>query len=389
MNSSLLINADVLVGLRKLDSNSINTVVTSPPYWGLRNYGIDGQLGQEQTPEQYVENLVTVFEEVKRVLRNDGTVWLNLGDCYYGSLKGSGGKNPEKSSKQLTNKGANFAHNGPSLKIPKHSYLKPKDLVAIPWLTVIALQKAGWYLRSDVIWHKPNVFPESVKDRPTKAHEYIFLLTKTGHYYYDNEAIKELSESKPQTRKRPDGRGTDCKGESLANCGVTLYRNKRSVWSINTQSYKGAHFAVFPEKLVEPCILAGSPERSCGLCKEPYTRIIQKGQPILNAWSKEGAAQYDIQINAMKKTSLEEGSTLKHIVPTTTVGWRKNCSCDDGETICGVVLDPFSGSGTTGVVAINSQRNYIGIELNSEYVKLSKQRILENCGLESQVYEPS
>jgi len=217
---------DAIEVLKTIPDQSINTCVTSPPYWGLRDYGIDGQVGIEETPEEYVAKMVEVFREVKRVLRNDGTLWLNLGDSYAGNCS------------QASNNGrAGFGNPRERLVNRKGEGLKPKDLVGIPWRVALALQADGWYLRSDIIWHKPNPIPESVKDRPTKAHEYIFLLSKSPRYYYDYEAIKE-----PVTSKQ---------------LGST--RNRRSVWTVPTRPFPEAHFATFPPELIEPCVLAGCP----------------------------------------------------------------------------------------------------------------------------------
>jgi DNA modification methylase len=294
--------------LRELPDSSIHCCVTSPPYWGLRDYGVEGQLGLEPTMEEYLEKMLVIFREIWRVLRSDGTLWLNLGDSYNGSGP-SGGP-----GKQYTNVGSQ----GTTLK--RVAGLKPKDLVGIPWRVAFALQADGWYLRSDIIWHKPNTMPESVTDRPTKAHEYIFLMSKRERYYYDADAIKEDCLSGPSDIKkmleslpRIGGKHkilTDplSKASSLTNIGQKRSvgdpsgRNKRSVWTVATQPFKEAHFATFPPKLIEPCILAG---------------------------------------------------------------------CPDG----GIVLDPFMGAGTTAVVCANLGRNYIGIELNPEYIHIANERI--------------
>jgi DNA modification methylase len=225
-----ILQGSCLETLSSLEEKSVNTCVTSPPYWGLRDYGTDDQLGQEETPEKFVENLVNVFREVRRVLRDDGTVWLNLGDSYAG-----------------------------------HKGLKQKDLVGIPWRVAFALQADGWYLRQDIIWHKPNPMPESVTDRCTKAHEYIFLLSKSPKYYYDNEAIKEDAKSEPKVRdKMGEGYQADyTKGKRFSEgerVWGTETKNKRSVWSIPVASYSEAHFATYPPELIKPCILAGCPE---------------------------------------------------------------------------------------------------------------------------------
>lgn len=248
-----VIYGDCLEAMRALESNSIHCCVTSPPYWGLRDYGIDGQLGLEKTPQEYVEKLVVIFREVKRVLRNDGTLWLNLGDTY---TTGSGSYGT-KSNKQRSNMGTMIA---PRVRV---TGLKPKDLVGIPWHVTFALQADGWYLRQDIIWHKPNPMPESVRDRCTKAHEYIFLLSKNERYYYDQEAIKEASVYSGPQKSRPRG---SFQGKGAASPGlepfraVTATRNKRSVWTVTTKPLKEAHFATFPPDLIRPCILAGCPK---------------------------------------------------------------------------------------------------------------------------------
>jgi DNA modification methylase len=276
---------DSLSVLRRMDTESVDCVVTSPPYWGLRDYGVDGQLGLERTPEEYVSNMVAVFHEVRRVLRNDGTCWINIGDSY------------------ATGRMSNA--------------LKPKDLVGIPWRLAFALQADGWYLRADIIWHKPNPMPESVTDRPAKGHEYLFLLAKSERYFYDADAIKEAyAESSLQRLATPiqDVRtgvvgGLRKQGEHGLRDAPTRQlaanpngRNKRTVWTVATRPFKDAHFATFPPKLIEPCILAG---------------------------------------------------------------------CRKG----GLVLDPFNGAGTTGLVSVEHGRRYIGIELNREYARMSRARI--------------
>lgn len=346
-----------------LADKSVQCCVTSPPYWGLRDYGTaewiggdegceheaarsknrfdyplqngivyqatnagsafskyadtcpkcgairkDAQLGLERTPEEYVANLVAVFREVWRVLRDDGVVWLNLGDSYASDIKGSGGP----SDKQLSNAGSRYKMN----QRLDHG-LKQKDLVGIPWRVAFALQADGWYLRSDIIWSKPNPMPESVTDRPTKAHEYVFLLTKSQRYFYDADAVREVANY--DGRKDTVMKGIDkykngfVPGQSeqtVHSRGHERWpndvdgvpgRNRRTVWTVATQPYKGAHFATMPEKLVEPCVLAGS---------------------------------------------------------------------KPGDT----VLDPFSGSGTVAVVSIRYRRSFVGIELNEEYINLAKQR---------------
>ena len=340
-----ILHGSCLDRLKDLEDQSINTCITSPPYWGLRDYGTaeweggdkncphmrttkigkdtstghkamfeqgnvvgdaiyksscpkcgairkDNQLGLEETPEEFVENLVQVFREVKRVLRDDGTVWLNLGDSY-----SSGGRKTTTNQTLRGDKDYGVTRPKPSKGI------KPKDLIGIPWRVAFALQADGWYLRQDIIWHKPNPMPESVRDRCTKSHEYIFLLSKSPKYYYDNEAIKEDA-------KFPDGPNTPSSikavdgvySANLQKIGANPKRNKRSVWTVTTKPFKGAHFATFPMDLIEPCVLAGCP-------------------------------------------------------------------------VGGTVLDPFGGSGTTAEVANAHNRDAVLIELNEEYIEIAKKRL--------------
>lgn len=290
-----IINSDALEALRALPDSCCRTCITSPPYYGLRDCGADGQIGLEDTPDQYIENLVKIFREVRRVLKDDGTLWVNIGDSY-----------------------------------------TQKNLNGIPWLLAFVLRSDGWYLRSDIIWQKPNAMPESVKDRPTRAHEYIFLLSKSSRYYYDAEAVKEpavgfynaapvgsAGTGKPNARRRGNSRtfrgGGAYTHDRAQNNSATVEReshglapnesgkrNRRSVWTIATRPYKGAHFATFPEELARPCILAGS-------------------RP--------------------------------------------------GDT----VLDPFAGSGTTGAVAEQEGRDFIGIEINPDYCEIIRQRLDACC----------
>jgi DNA modification methylase len=298
---------DVLKVLKTFPDESIHCCVTSPPYWGLRDYGVEGQLGLESTPEEYVEKMVEVFRKVKRVLRKDGTLWLNLGDSYANANPGSGGQC------KLSGAGRNMTEARYTNIKRDVSSLKPKDLVGVPWMVAFALRADGWYLRQDIIWHKPNPMPESVKDRCTKAHEYIFLLSKSRKYYYDHEAIKEKAVSGTDLGILRSKKQATCNHPSIlkrqkenidSRTAGDGNRNKRSVWTVATKPFKEAHFATFPEKLIEPCILAGCPEG-------------------------------------------------------------------------GIVLDPFMGSGTTAVVALKHNRNYIGIELNPEYIKIAEKRVSE------------
>ena len=309
-----------------LPPESVQTVVTSPPYFGLRDYGVEGQIGLEETPEEYVAKLVEVFRGIRQVLRPDGTVFLNLGDSYWNS------NGFARASAEWQRKGRNDAPAN-DRRLPKHDILKVKDLIGIPWRVAFALQADGWYLRSDIIWHKPNPMPESVTDRPTKAHEYIFLLSKSPRYYYDADAIRE-----PVTRRAIASGKRGAVGVSKRNDApdvAVATRNKRSVWTIATQPFPEGHFAAFPEKLVEPCILAGTSPHACPVCRAPWKR----------------AAESEL-------------------------GWQPTCTCEnnDGSGKC-IVLDPFAGSGTTLLVAERLGRQAVGIEINPEYVEMAKRRL--------------
>ena len=336
-----ILEGNVLETLKDLPDCSVQCVVTSPPYYGLRDYGMEGQIGLEATPEAYVETMVKVFREVRRVLKDDGTLWLNLGDSYAGSWGNYGGQNRGNGKQRKIVNGSQVeqkAYEGKEhWKPPTANNLgngiKPKDLIGIPWMVAFALRADGWYLRQDIIWNKPNPMPESMTDRCTKSHEYIFLLSKSKVYYFDQEAIKEPAAVEslerlrrdvsdhhknvngapgqtPHSMNKPrlnvkrggfDGKTNAMPGREAFRQFVEM-RNKRSVWTVTTKPYKEAHFAVYPPDLIEPCILAGS----------------------------------------------REGDT---------------------------VLDPFNGSGTTGEVSIRHNRFYIGCELNPDYVRLTKKRL--------------
>lgn len=306
-----IINRDALYALRELPAESVHCCVTSPPYYGLRDYGMDAQIGRENTPEQYIQRLVEVFHELYRVLRPDGTFWLNIADTYCST----GSKNIHSSPKNPKGR------NGQQISINHYAQgCKHKDLIGIPWLLAFALRSDGWYLRSDIIWYKDNPMPESVKDRPTRSYEHIFLLTKEKKYYYDALAIAEPiapataarykcgNSSNSKYAGEVPGQGKSQRlnrarsGGYYADELIPTVRNRRDVWRINTVPYKGGHFAAYPPKLAETCILAGCP----------------KG---------------------------------------------------------GIVIDPFFGSGTTGLAAKNLDRHYIGIELNIDYCTLAKVRI--------------
>jgi DNA modification methylase len=358
----------------------------SPPYWGLRDYGHDGQIGLESTPEAYVARMVEVFREVRRVLRDDGTCWVNLGDSYAATTKQTGrNDNGQRASAPAE---WNCRYEYDRTKIRMGGSLKPKDLVGIPWRVAFALQADGWWLRQDIIWHKPNPMPESVRDRCTKAHEYVFLMTKSERYYYDAEAISEpASQSSGWAKQRKNGTDTWKYGKaaggdpnSTNGVGGTLAlgstRNRRSVWTITTKPYSGAHFAVMPPDLVEPCIKAGCPEQCCPVCGAGYERIVEqkKGdteasdRPKRTAGMSSKTSTLSLSGNGSKEWAERGGKRL-------TLGWKPACDCATTGTIPGTVLDPFAGSGTTLAVAAELGRNGIGCELNPEYIKLAEERI--------------
>jgi len=317
-------------------------------YWGLRDYGIEGQLGLEKTPEEYIEKMVEIFREVRRVLLKDGTLWLNMGDSY-------------SSGKRVFN-----THNQPSScanpgRLPVKN-MKPKNLCGIPWRLALALQTDGWWLRSDIIWHKPNPMPESVTDRPTKAHEYMFLLTKSAKYFYDAEAVKENSNEPVRSREKNNGESTvDTKVRGYDNyCGNYGRRNKRTVWTIPTKPFPQAHFATFPPALVTPCILAGTSERGCCVeCGALWERVVEKRVPELRNVKSEYPGQHTISTKKYKHN--ESGTETK------TTGWQPTCKCKADKTPC-TVLDPFGGAMTTAIVAHKFNRKFIMIELSKEYI---------------------
>lgn len=272
MTLNKIFQGDSLQVLKTFPDNLVDTIITSPPYWGLRDYGVEGQLGLEKTPDEYVSKMVEIFRELKRVLKKEGTCWLNLGDSYANNGPGSWGS----SDKSTLTTGSKMGAWAPGKKIgitpPRNSGLKSKDLVGIPWRVAFSLQADGWYLRQDIIWHKPNPMPESVTDRCTKSHEYVFLLTKSSKYYYDNEVIKEKTITNDNSnRDRDNTKLNNTPGRTrMAGLKTNSYemRNRRSVWTVNTKPYKEAHFATFPEKLIVPMVKAGCPEG--GIILDPF-----------------------------------------------------------------------------------------------------------------------
>ena len=370
-----LMLGDCIKKLKKLPDESIHCVVTSPPYYGLRDYGHEGQIGLEQTPDEYVQKMVAVFREVWRVLRKDGTVWLNLGDSY--------ATHASKRSAQFNGDITDGRNDPFTRKKPTASSigLKEKDLIGIPWRVAFALQADGWYLRQDIIWHKPNPMPESVTDRCTKAHEYIFLLSKSQKYFYDSEAIKEPAAYVGCNR----GKSRNISPTGMTEMDNKQYdtRNKRSVWTVSTKPFSGAHFAVFPEKLIEPCILAGTSEKGCcSVCGSFWVRKIKKGKGLVIDES-EGEVQGRRKASGHKATDTSRRKYLsgkrqaehKKNNPDKFLGWQQSCTCKKHKPISCKVLDPFTGSGTTGIVSIENGRSFIGIELNRDYFEMAKKRI--------------
>jgi DNA modification methylase len=361
------------------DGVKVQMCVTSPPYYGLRDYGHDGQIGLEETPEQYIEAMVEVFRCVKDILSDDGVLWLNIGDSYYNYRPGKGQALVKQSvSNTSQDLPENCARRGNKLE-----GLKEKDLIGIPWMLAFALRADGWYLRQDIIWHKPNPMPESVQDRCTKAHEYIFLLSKSQKYFYDNEAIKEPSEHPEDNRKSRVNTSTakDFQrdvGNKLAVGDKTYpFRNKRSVWTVNTKPYGGAHFAVFPEELIEPCILAGTSQRGhCPKCGVRWSRKVERVISQSVECPKTQSA-HEARGGVGKPTGTVGKSGGGRINGyTTTMGWESNCDCGVNP-VQDIVLDPFMGSGTTAQVAQQLGRKYFGCELNPEYKTLQDQRVAQ------------
>lgn len=362
---------DALSFLRQMETGSVNCIVTSPPYFGLRDYGTDGQIGLEPTPDEYVKALVTVFREARRVLRDDGVFWLNLGDSYNTGTSNNHGKGGKLEHKHLS----------PQSGWGKHRVVLPigyKQLLGIPFRAAFALQADGWILRADVIWHKPNPMPESVTDRPTKAHEYCFMFAKSPRYWYDAYAIREPNTLDMQMRAaKGHTRGGKPQGLDVSRNDLDRMRdmdkriitangrNKRSVWAVATKPLKEAHFAAFPPKLIEPMILSSCPPKVCANCGKPYRRIVERKVDVFNA--VEGHRQ------AMRNRGVKTGGT-QHVTLGVTDqieywdhGYAAGCVCHTG-TVSGVILDPFMGAATTAVVAIQHDRNFIGCDLNPEYV---------------------
>ena len=406
--------------IKELEDNSIDCVVSSPPYFGLRDYGtaqwqggdpncdhetkrsrgddikegdkqgtnkgsrpnsqrvcycgakrIDEQFGLEKSYQDYIANTVKVFETFKPKLKDTATIWWNVGDSY-NQNQSAGDRVSKYSKKQKTNQG------NLGFKIESQKNLKVKDLMMIPNRVAIALQEAGWYIRSEIIWHKPNPMPESVRDRPTSCHEKIWLITKSRKYYYDAESIKEPTKTKPAKRdKMGEGYQADyTKGKRFSEgerVWGSLLKTKRNVWTITTKPFKGAHFATFPKDLIEPCIKAGCPEKVCVECGTPYKKNYKRQRirrdeldpkdPRYRPNKYKGAYE---EINGRGDAGYQSSEFI---------GFEKDCNCKTNKFESSVVLDPFAGAGTTGLVAKENNRDAILIELNGEYLAMAKKRI--------------
>jgi DNA modification methylase len=386
-----MLKGDCRAILPTLPDESVHCVVTSPPYWGLRDYGVDGQLGMETSLGAYLDTMVEVFREVRRVLRSDGTLWLNLGDSYANT--GNNGQDFSASKIGYGGKGRIAVGGQPIKEIPIG--LKPKDLCGIPWRVAFALQADGWYLRQDIIWSKPNPMPESVTDRCTKAHEYMFLLSKSARYYYDADAIAETADfggksaifnNAKKAARNVDGKeGSGNERPGAPPWFTPLTRNKRSVWEVATAPFSEAHFATFPPALIEPCIKAGTSEKGCcAKCGAPWTREteIARRDTRPNLSSKFGDLETDLRASGSSNVAF--GLARRTEASVTTVGWSPSCSCNADSVPC-TVLDPFGGAGTTGLVADRLGRNAMLIELNPEYATMAEYRIIDDAPLFARV----
>ncbi len=402
-------------------AGSVHCAVTSPPYWGLRDYGIPPAdwpavtfapmagvaavtvpamrccLGLEPTPEAFVGHMVHVGRELWRVLRDDATLWMNFGDSYAGGGRGGyiGGKSGLEGGlagqDQSRVAKMTVSRRRDNAEIPRSDVsvagLKPKDLIGIPWRVAFALQADGWWLRSDLIWSKPNPMPESVTDRCTKAHEYIFMLAKSEDYFYDAEAVREGDSGRSSgngfvgrqggsDRVAPQSGGNGTAQKWVPGGG----RNRRTVWHVSTQPYSEAHFATYPAALVEPCVRAGTSERGCcPACGAPWERVLEKSRVATRPGNdtKVGRVSDDPGSPYEEHKGMIVGNRdpQRHCTVSRTVDWRAGCACDAGEPVPCLVLDPFNGSGTTGTVAVRKGRRYVGLERNPEYIAMARDRI--------------
>lgn len=381
-----VMEGDCRAVLATLPAQSVQCCVTSPPYYGLRQYlpeghpDMDKQIGLEKSPDEYVAEMVAVFREVRRVLRDDGVLWINIGDSYASGGNGPGtGKETRRPGEYV----------GPKKAPPGY---KPKDLIGIPWMVAFALRADGWYLRSEVIWAKPNPMPESVTDRPTKAHEQVFLLSKSARYFYDADAIKEdatweqnrfADQSHEPKRVMAAATGNAALRNTAPGGGTSPFRNARTIWTIATQPYSGAHFATMPPDLAERCIKAGSSEKGCcPHCGAPWGRVVERSFDHATAAaiaarrsSKVAKERNDPEFNKLS------GTEIARLTTVTAGGWSPSCDCPTHDPIPCTILDPFGGAGTTALVADRLNRNATIIELNPEYAALARERVTADAGM--------
>lgn len=397
-----IICGDSIDVLAAMPAGVAQVCVTSPPYWGLRDYGVpprvwdgspgcvhswgpkvrggrfckgcgawEGCLGLEPTPELFVHHLVLVMREVRRVLRDDGTLWMNLGDSFAGT----------RTLQAPDDRGDSVG--APGSSVP--SKFKPKDLIGIPWRAAFALQADGWWLRSDIVWAKPNAMPEPIRDRPTRAHEFVFLLSKSRQYFYDAEAVREPDKGGRAGNGYVRPERLSYGGESAPRGQVDGWiggggRNRRSVWEVATQCFKGAHFATFPEGLVEPCILAGSSPVACRICGAPWRRVVSSRRLIEGEEAPRGKSDPHEELRKGRGHSRSWARSGKVLNHRETVGWEPTCDHDDPGDRC-LVLDPFAGAATTGIVAARHGRGFLGVELSPSFAVLGRRRLADKAGL--------
>lgn len=401
---------DVREKLKEIPDESVHCCITSPPYWSLRVYGNDPrEIGQEKTPEEYVQTMVQVFGEVRRILRPDGTVWLNIGDSYCSTAPGTNGA-PLNQQGILAAVRDKTAKSRERVRPEIPEGMKPKDLVGIPWMTAFALRSAGWWLRQDIIWAKPNCMPESVEDRCTRSHEYVFHLSKSADYFFDYKAIEVKAseayandgrwktgsndlnlkigyeESKAQNPKRVHRVFDKQRGHSRRHDGFNdrwdtmtkeeqmLTARRRDVWWISPATFKDAHFAVMPAELAKLCVLAGTSEKGCcAKCGAPLERVVES-----ETTSQSGSGKAGNKPGGKNGEGLPVGGNVNlwqgPVIASKTVGWKKSCKCDTTEIVPCTVLDPFSGSGTTGEVAGELGRNFVGVELYEKFLPMIERR---------------
>lgn len=378
----MIIQGDALTVLREFPSAIAQVCVTSPPYFQLRDYNTPGQLGLEPEPGEYIARLVEVFREMRRVLRPDGVLWLNMGDSYA----------ERSAAKTMHSQGNEASNNGRTCreaKMPVRAMpagLKPKDLMMMPARLALALQADGWYLRADCVWSKSNAMPESVRDRPAKAHEYVFLLAKSERYYYDIEATRQPLKEKTRSTWgcKVSTHGNDALGKvKSGNWAETVRERKprmnadgsiagaamRSVISCAGARYRGAHFAAFPPQLITPLIEAASSPQACEKCGAPWARLVERKPMEVRPGPKSGGYG--------SRTTDNLSGTMIEPARAETTGWQATCACENEGTARCLVLDPFMGSGTTAIVAQHLGRDYLGIELNPAYIALAEQRLVE------------